>query len=111
MFTRSCGENAPHSAHEYVQLWRKAELPFLLHPDEYPDSWESPYSCQGVTTTPWNVVYMHTNCPECEGCADEAIEQTLDDSSSGSTWTMMVPATYPAGTFAIVGHQASVTRA
>lgn len=110
MFVKSCNESAQHPAHEYTHLWVKAELPFLLHPEEYPDQWEAEYMCLGIFITAWTVVYMHQDCPECEECAELAVESADHDGSHGTTWKHMIPVPYPEGVFAEVGHQATVER-
>lgn len=112
MFKRSCGDNRPHAAHEFVHHWRKSELPFLHRPEEYPEEWDAEYRCPGQAfIDAWNVVYLHdSDCPECEACADAAITKARVTGSAGMTWTHMVPVSYPAGTFAEVGHRATVER-
>lgn len=112
MFTRSCGESIPHAAHEFSHLWRRSELPFLRDPENYPDEWTAQYRCPGVAIgAAWNVVYMHSaDCPECEACADSAIEHATKTGSEGHTWNWMIPVTYPEGVFAEVGHRATVER-
>jgi len=110
MFKKQCHETDCHPAHEFSHIWKKAELPFLLDPENYPESWGALYKCPGVFRDAWKVVYMHPDCAECEDCAELALEEAQQTGAAGSTHRRMVPVQYPEGVFAEIGHHATVER-
>ena len=110
MFKRTCGDTDPHPAHQYIKIWTKAELPHLRDPELYPDTWPSGYKCDGITIEAWEVVYLHDNCARCEACAENAVAAANESGTTGATWKEMIPVVHPAGTFAEVGHQATVSK-
>lgn len=77
MFTLTCEATEPHGPHQHEKIWVKAELPYLRLPETYPDTWKATYRCPGrvdvTETTHWDTVQIHTACPECEQCIDDAI--------------------------------------
>lgn len=49
LFARVCNNTSKHPPHNYYKRWHKRLLPSLPNPDAYPDIWDSPYRCPGVS--------------------------------------------------------------
>lgn len=103
MFIRKCGDTNTHDKHEHTVRWVKSELPFLLHPERYPDEWNAKYQCPGLLVEAWNVEYLHEDCTPCEACADMAVEASRRNGSEREVWTEV-------GVASAVKHMAEVTR-
>lgn len=113
MFIRFCGETERHTSHTYIKHWSRGDIPddmpSLVHLDELPNEWDSPYRCLGSKDT-WKVEMMHPEgCSSCEDCVESAILHARLTGSTGATYSSERGG--PAPDFIpVVEHSATVAR-
>ena len=103
MFVKSCPNPNTHEKHEHLVHWQKKELPMLLHPERYPEEWDTKYQCPGLSVEAWNVHYLHEDCTPCEACADMAVEASRQNGTESEVWREL-------GVDDVILHMAEVTR-
>ena len=103
MFVKQCSDTSSHEPHTHTVTWEKKKLPYLLHPEKYPDTWTAQYRCPGYAVVAWTVDYLHEDCTPCEACADMAVNSALEQGAESQVWREIGPDE-------AIAHMAEVTR-